>query len=184
MTDFHRRNNIRTGEKMKEQPGIGPGQIIRRKEGGALEYVRDELTIEEPLEIRIGRKVLATTMRTPGKDDELAAGFLVSEAIVRQRGHIAKISLSSDNTVIVDLAEGVKVKLSSAQRFGTISSSCGICGKNSIEAIRQQFPAIRSTSLRIEIKTLLALPARLRDAQSDFARTGGVHGARGFEIGG
>jgi FdhD protein len=168
---------------MKEEQGIGSGQIIRRKESGALEYLHDDLTIEEPLEIRIGRKALATTMRTPGHDDELAAGFLISEAIVRQPNEIARISVARENTVVVDLAKGVKVKLASARRFGTISSSCGICGKQSIEAIRQNFPAIRSTSMRIDIATLLSLPERLRDEQSDFARTGGIHAAGIFEVG-
>ena len=67
---------------MKEG-GIGPGQIIRRKHDGDLEYDHDELTIEEPLEIRIGDKTVATTMRTPGHDEELAAGFLISDAILR-----------------------------------------------------------------------------------------------------
>src|SRR6266478_8408157 len=80
--------------QMKEH-GIGSGQIVRRKEDGLLEYQRDDLTVEEPLEIRIGRKTLATTMRTPGHDEELAAGFLVSEAIVRERSEIAKISIPS-----------------------------------------------------------------------------------------
>ena len=184
MTDLHRRNNIGSGLKMKEKPGVGPSQIIRRKENAALEYLHDDLTIEEPLEIGIGDKPLATTMRTPGHDDELAAGFLVSEAIVRRRNQIAKISVANQNTVIVDLDEGVKPKLGSAQRFGTISSSCGICGKNSIEAIRQHFPPIRATALRIDIPTLLSFPERLRQAQSDFARTGGIHAAGIFEIGG
>ena len=71
--------------------GVDSQKIIRRKRDGELEYQSDDLTIEEPLEIRIGRKVLATTMRTPGHDAELAAGFLVSEAIVRDRAEIAKI---------------------------------------------------------------------------------------------
>src|ERR1700681_3584238 len=77
--------------QMKDH-GIGSGQIVRRKEDGSLEYQRDDLTVEEPLEIRIARKTLATTMRTPGHDEELAAGFLISEAIVRKRSDIAKIS--------------------------------------------------------------------------------------------
>src|SRR6266403_2002064 len=108
--------------------GIGPGQVIRRKQDGTLEYQRDELTIEEPLEIRIGDKTVATTMRTPGHDEELAAGFLLSEAIVKSGDKIDKFSRpktarNRDNIVIVDLAGGKKVKLNSAQRFGTISSS-------------------------------------------------------------
>src|SRR5881397_3191772 len=128
---------------MKES-SIDSQKIIRRKRDGQLEYLPDDLTIEEPLELRIGRKALATTMRTPGHDEELAAGFLVSEAIVRARGQIARISADRDNRVTIDLKEGAKLKLNSTKRFGTISSSCGLCGKTNIEAIRQDFPAIRN----------------------------------------
>src|SRR5216117_1297033 len=103
---------------MKES-SIDSQKIIRRKRDGELEYEPDDLTIEEPLEIRIGRKALATTMRTPGHDEELAAGFLVSEAIVHDRSAIARISRDGDNRVIVDLTSGVPLKLDSAQRFGT-----------------------------------------------------------------
>jgi FdhD protein len=184
VTDFHRLQQYLKSSLMKDVPSIGPGRIIRRKKDGSLEYLRDDLTIEEPLEIRIGGKPLATTMRTPGHDDELAAGFLVSEAIVRDRSAIAGISQDGDNRVIVDLAPGVTLKLNSAQRFGTISSSCGLCGKTSIEEIRQNFPAIESTTLRINIETLLSLPEKLRNAQSDFTRTGGIHAAGIFDSGG
>ena len=110
---------------MKEN-GVGSQKIIRRKRDGKLEYLPDDLTIEEPLEIRVGHRVLATTMRTPGHDEELAAGFLVSEAVVRRREEIAKISTDRENTVVVNLAAGLKLKLNSIQRFGTISSSCGL----------------------------------------------------------
>jgi FdhD protein len=169
---------------MKEARGISPGKIIRRKRDGSLEYLQDELTIEEPLEIRIGGRTLATTMRTPGHDDELAVGFLVSEAIVRERSEIARISTGRENRVVIDLVDGTKLKLNSAQRFGTISSSCGLCGKTSIDAIRQNFPAIESANVRIQIETLLLLPERLRKAQSDFARTGGIHAAGIFDSNG
>src|SRR5215468_8222391 len=168
---------------MKES-GIGLQKIIRRKGDGAFEYLPDELTIEEPLEIRIGRKTIATTMRTPGHDEELATGFLLSEGIVRGREQIASVSVSGDNTVVMDLRDGVKLKLNSTERFGTISSSCGLCGKTSIDAIRQNFPAIRSAGIRIDIETLLSLPQTLRDAQSDFARTGGIHAAGIFCVDG
>jgi FdhD protein len=181
VTDFHRLQQYLKSSEMKEMHSIGPGRIVRRKKDGALEYLRDDLTIEEPLEIRIGGKPLATTMRTPGNDDELAAGFLVSEAIVRDRSAIAGISRDGDNRVIVDLAGDVKLKLKSTQRFGTISSSCGLCGKTSIDAIRQSFPAIESTDVRIDIKMLLSLPEKLRKAQSDFSRTGGIHAAGIFD---
>ncbi len=163
---------------MKES-SIDAQKIIRRRRDGEFEYSPDDLTIEEPLEIRIGRKTLAITMRTPGHDDEIAAGFLLSEAIVRGRDQIVTLSPASDNRVIVELASEVKVN--STKRFGTISSSCGLCGKTSIEAIRQNFAPIRATDLRIDIETLLSLPEKLRDAQSDFARTGGIHAAGIFD---
>ena len=168
---------------MKES-GIGSQKIIRRKRDGELEYLPDDLTIEEPLEIRVGRKPIATTMRTPGQDEELAAGFLLSEGIVRVRDQIASISVIRDNRVDVELTAGVKLKLNSMERFGTISSSCGLCGKTSIDAIRQNFPAVGSTDIRIDIETLLSLPETLRKAQSDFARTGGIHAAGIFAIDG
>jgi FdhD protein len=169
---------------MKEPHSIGPGRIIRRKKDGSLEYLRDDLTIEEPLEIRINGKALATTMRTPGHDDELATGFLVSEAIVHDRSAITEISADGDNRVVVSLAEGVKLKLNSVQRFGTISSSCGLCGKTSIDEIRQNFPPVGSTEIRVDIKVLLSMPGKLREKQSDFARTGGIHAAGIFDLNG
>jgi len=143
-----------------KEDGISSGQIIRRKQDGALEYHRDDLTIEEPLEIRIGRKTVATTMRTPGHDQELAAGFLLSEGIIRASDEIDKFSRPSaarnrENIITVTLAEGIKPKLNSTQRFGTISSSCGICGKESIAVIRQNFPPIESApGIRVHLETL------------------------------
>jgi len=184
VTDFHRRQQYLKTIWIKDAHSIGPGKIIRRKRDGGLEYLPDELTIEEALEIRIGRKTLATTMRTPGHDDELAAGVLVSEALVRERQEISKVSTRRENIVTVDLQPGTKVKLSSAQRFGTISSSCGLCGKTRIEAIRQNFPKIKSANVRIHIETLLSFPEKLRKAQSDFARTGGIHAAGIFDVNG
>ena len=164
--------------------GIGSQKIIRRKRDGELEYLSDELTIEEPLEIRVGRKAIATTIRTPGHDDELAAGFLLSEGIVRDRNQIASVSTGGDNRVVVELTDDVKLKLNSMKRFGTISSSCGLYGKTSIDAIRQNFPPIQSTDIRIHVETLLSLPEELRNAQSDFARTGGIHAAGIFGVDG
>src|SRR5947209_18168638 len=104
---------------MKDAHSIGPGKIIRRKQDGSLEYLRDDLTIEEPLEIRIGSKTLATTMRTAGHDDELAAGFLVSEAIVRDRSAVVGMSRGGANGVVVYVARMMTMMLNSAQRVGT-----------------------------------------------------------------
>jgi FdhD protein len=173
-----------------ERQGIGAGSIVRRKEGGGYECVTDEVTIEEPLEIRLGAEPLAVTMRTPGNDEELAAGFLLSEGVVHERADLKEIAhcalaASLGNILNITLAPTVKFKPAPAQRFGTISTSCGLCGKTSIEFIRQQFPAIElSRALQIDVATLLELPGRLRSAQSNFARTGGIHAAGIFDLDG
>jgi FdhD protein len=171
-----------------ERQGIGAGSILRRKEDGGFEFVTDEVTIEEPLEIRLGQEALVVTMRTPGNDEELAAGFLLSEGIVRTRTDLKEIApctlpASLGNILNIALAPSAKFKPGSAQRFGTISTSCGLCGKASIEFIRQQFAAIDlSKRLQIREATLLELPGRLRSAQSNFARTGGIHAAGIFDL--
>jgi FdhD protein len=165
--------------------GIGGGSIIRRTAGGH-ECVTDEVAIEEPLEIQIGSQAIATTMRTPGHDDELAAGFLVSEAIVRNRADLKALVISDDNAINVELAATVKFAAASAQRFGTITSSCGLCGKTSIDFIRQRFPLIDFTTdqTRIAEEVLLALNERLRSRQGNFVRTGGIHAAGIFDTNG
>src|SRR5438094_8578727 len=168
---------------MKES-SIDSQKIVRRKYDGDLEYLPDDLTVEEPLEIRVHGNVIATTMRTPGDDQELAAGFLLSEAMVSDPDQITGLSADAHNRVTVNLAKGLKLKLNSAKRFGTISSSCGLCGKTSIDAIRQNFSAIESANVRADIETLLSLPEKLRKTQNDFARTGGIHAAGIFDVDG
>jgi FdhD protein len=165
--------------------GIGAGSIIRRREDGEHECVTDEVAIEEPLEIRIGDRAIATTMRTPDHDEELAAGFFLSEAIVRQREEVHSIVASTQNVINFQLAPTVTFAPATAQRFGTISSSCGLCGKTSIEFIRQQFPPIElPAAVKLPEATLLGLPEKLRAAQSNFARTGGIHAAGIFDFDG
>lgn len=172
------------------QPGIGSEKIIRRKGDGELQYQPDDLTIEEPLEIKIGRTTLATTMRTPGQDEELAAGFLLSEGVIRSGREIITISRprsarNKGNIVSVRLIRGLNVPTASARRLGTITTSCGICGKDSIEAVRQNFPPIDSLpEVRMKEEALLALPELLRKHQGDFARTGGIHAAAVFDLDG
>src|SRR4029077_7495023 len=104
--------------------------------------------------------------------------------IVRNRSAIEKISRDSDNRVIVDLAADVKVRLDSAQRFGTISSSCGLCGKTSVDEIRQNFPAIESDKVRLDIEMLLLLPEKLRNAQGDSPAQGGINAPGVFDSSG
>lgn len=174
----------------KEVPsnGIGAGTIVRRKADGNFECVTDDVAIEEPLEIRIGGKSVAITMRTPGHDEELAAGFLLSEGLIRSHADLRSVERcalpsSLGNVVNVALAAGQEPALDSARRFGTISTSCGLCGKTSIDSVRQQFaPVVASATERIAMAKLLEMPARLRSAQGNFDRTGGIHAAAIFDL--
>jgi FdhD protein len=173
-----------------ERHGIGAGSVVRRKPNGDYECVTDDVTIEEPLEIRIGQDPLAVTMRTPGNDEELAAGFLLAEGIVRAHADLREIvrctlPASLGNVLNVTLSATAKFTPAAAHRFGTISTSCGLCGKTSIEFIRQQFAPIDfSPRIQIEAAKLLELPERLRVAQGNFARTGGIHAAAIFDLDG
>ncbi len=168
--------------------GIGEGPVIRRRDDGSLEYLHDDLTREEPLEIRIGEKLVATTMRTPGADEELAAGFLVTEGMLKTVEAIERFtrpdhSTNSENAITVVLRPGEQPALTPMQRLGTISSSCGLCGRTNIAAIRDAFPVLRpSGGQRLAIETLLKLPELLREGQGDFARTGGIHAAGLFDF--
>lgn len=166
--------------------GIGAGSIIRRNKAGGHEWVTDEVAIEEPLEIRIGGRAVATTMRTPGNDDELAAGFLLSEAIIARRDDLPAIRATADNVIDVELAPTVSFTSAPTERFGTITSSCGLCGKASIEFIRQRFAPIDFTTdpTRLSENALLRLPEQLRNSQGNFARTGGIHAAGIFDTAG
>jgi FdhD protein len=170
--------------------GIGPGQVIRRGKDGSLQFDHDELTKEEPLEIRIERKVVATTMRTPGHDEELAVGFLLTEGVISDPGSIERIDRPADvkdkdNVIVMTLRAGLKPQLYASQRLGTISSSCGLCGKRNIDAVRQAFAPIPvAGSKRVSVDVLLGLPDALRQEQGDFARTGGVHAAGLFDFDG
>lgn len=166
--------------------GIGAGSILRRKANGAVECVTDELVVEEPLEIRIGKEPLVVTMRTPGHDEDLAAGFLLSEGVVRARQDVRRLvhsplTNSHGNILTVTLSAHAKFSPESTRHFGTISTSCGLCGKTSIESIHRQFSPIDvHRAVRIEESKLLELSQRLREAQENFSRTGGIHAAAIF----
>ena len=147
----------------------------------------DHVAAEEPLELRIGGVPLAVVMRTPGHDHDLARGFLVTERVVARPGDIESIrhcpdakDEAEDNVMTVVLAPAVDVDLARLRRNLYASSSCGICGKASIEDVMQSAPAL-SDDMRIAASTLYALPARLRAHQDVFARTGGLHAAALFD---
>ena len=147
----------------------------------------DELTVEEPLEVRVGGTALAVTMRTPGHDIELALGLLVSEGVLRRRDdvlgarHCAGDPLEGSgeyNVVDVTLAPGVAPPAASAQHALTMTSACGLCGKDSIDAVRSKSAfEVMDDPVRLDPGWLAGLPDRMRDAQAVFARTGGLHAA-------
>lgn len=155
-----------------------------RWRAGSLERVDDELAREEPLEIRVDGRPVSVTMRTPGHDDELAAGFLLSEGIVDSAATIEAIvpldGRSECNVIDVRLAPGVAVDFERLTRHVFASSSCGLCGKATIEALRRQFAPIE-TRLAISPELAQRLPERLRRAQETFSRTGGLHAAAVFD---
>ena len=140
----------------------------------------DNLAVEEPLEIRIDSRPLVITMRTPGHDDELAAGFLVSEGLIRMREEVREIRANKrnrdGNSLDVFLALETAIDFQTMARRGFVSSSCGLCGRESIQSVRRKFCRVRSRK-RVEASLLLELPARLRAAQPTFEQTGGLHAA-------
>ncbi|QHC27207.1 formate dehydrogenase accessory sulfurtransferase FdhD [Streptomyces sp. GS7] len=167
-------------------------RVIRIRDG-AVSTRPDTLVTEEPLEIRLGGKPLAITMRTPGDDFALAAGFLVSEGVLARADELANIvycagatedGRNTYNVVDVRLAEGVPLPDITLERNVYTTSSCGLCGKASLDAVRTiaRWPLDSPSGdpVRIDPATLAALPDRLRAAQRVFERTGGLHAAALF----
>ncbi|HEY3625960.1 MAG TPA: formate dehydrogenase accessory sulfurtransferase FdhD [Terracidiphilus sp.] len=158
-------------------------------EDGAVRSVQDWLAAEEPLEIRISGKPLTVTMRTPGHDLELAAGFLFTEGIVRSLDQIGKIHPAKagpagrSNAVEVELTDAV-LEADSLQRNFFAASSCGICGKASIDAIRRRDLPPLDRDFHIDPQLLCGLPETLRAGQAVFSRTGGLHAAGLFDASG
>lgn len=149
----------------------------------------DTLVVEEPLEIRIAGRPLSVTMRTPGDDFDLITGFLHGEGVVRAAGDIAAMRYCADtdtlNVVDVTLAEGVEPPGVSVERSFYTTSACGVCGKTSIDTIRQRSAYdIGADTTRLPPKVLTRLPDTLRKAQRVFERTGGLHAAGLFDASG
>ncbi|MFI5755062.1 formate dehydrogenase accessory sulfurtransferase FdhD [Streptomyces sp. NPDC051569] len=158
---------------------------------GAITTRPDTLVAEEPLEIRLNGRPLAITMRTPGDDFALAAGFLVSEGVLAAGADVRSIvycagakddGSNTYNVVDVQLAPGVPVPDITLERNVYTTSSCGLCGKASLDAVRTtaRFPIADTPRVRVEPALLSALPDRLREAQRVFDRTGGLHAAALF----
>jgi FdhD protein len=146
----------------------------------------DQLAVEEPLEIRLAGRRFTLTMRTPGHDEELAAGFLLAEGFIAssiELGEIRRVrdSKGAPEPNAIDIVLGVASQdlTERLKRNFTISSSCGVCGKTSIEALERRIAPITS-ELRVAAAKLLELPARMRAAQEGFSATGGLHAAALF----
>ncbi|HWS83861.1 MAG TPA: formate dehydrogenase accessory sulfurtransferase FdhD [Ktedonobacteraceae bacterium] len=169
--------------------------VIRWQEGDCYEC-EDHLAVEEPFEVRIEHRSLATIMRTPGHDFELALGFLFSEGVIQDASDVLSLEheLDSDdlplpNVVNVVLRrrepEGLACTFSASfERHFVVSASCGLCGKNNIADLLQSTPPLEPDTLRISSATLYSLPQQLRLQQAVFKHTGGLHAAGLFTASG
>lgn len=182
------------------KPSVSPIQIITFNNGEYNES-SDLLAVEEPLEIRIGygkandreQKNISVTMRTPGHDFELALGFLFTEGIIENALEVKQIKYCTDlntkennqNIVRVELSEAVEIDFNKMQRNFYTTSSCGVCGKSSIEAIKTVCDIPKSNNLfKVNHTVITCLPNKLRTQQNVFKHTGGIHGCALFDLNG
>ena len=157
---------------------------IQKIAGDSLQVTSDPVAIEEPLEIRIqygpaGRRQeqsLSITMRTPGNDEELTLGWLYTEGIIQSAGNATPIN-STPDTITIALPEGQIPDLSRSQRHSFTSSSCGVCGKTSLDSLQTNIPRTAGNHFSIPASLLYHLPALLRENQDIFDATGGLHAA-------
>jgi FdhD protein len=175
----------RNSPAMKHARSVEITQVVEWN-AGITRRVEDYLATEEPLELQIGRKPLVVTMRTPGNDEELAAGFLLTEGIIEQRSQLAVITIPprARNLVRVKLARGTLTPQSLSRRYFAANSSCGVCGKASIDSIRARNIRPLKADFRVGADVLCRLPDIARASQETFGRTGGLHAAALFDVGG
>lgn len=180
-------------KKSKSSSSEGDGKeasrvrILHWRTGSAAQERDDYVVTEEPLEVRVRGKSVAVTMRTPGRDEELAAGFLLTEGIIHKREDVVEIAYcqqgeaaNHENTLNVFLSPQVEVDFEQLTRHVFASSSCGLCGKASIESVHQHFAPVAS-ELVVAPEIIVQLPERLRRAQETFSKTGGLHAAAIFD---
>lgn len=177
---------------------VHPVQVTGIRNSATVSSHADLLATEEPLAIRLGygpvdnrqQQQLSVTMRTPGHDVELVTGFLFSEGIIRTYQdiisirHCQQVELPAEreNTMRVELSPSVDIAWENQQRYSYLSSSCGVCGKTSIEAVNATCPALPSTDVEVHPDVIHAAPDQLRQAQLIFNRTGGLHAAGLFSV--
>jgi FdhD protein len=163
---------------------------IQKIEGHSSSPCQDLLAVEEPLEIRVADRPVSITMRTPGNDFELAAGFLFNEGIIEGAHQIRDIHWSrpgenprqAGNSVTVEIEAGAEIDFDRLERHFYTTSSCGVCGKASIEALEMQgCPRLPRDSPIVDVPVIHRLPGVLRSEQAVFERTGGLHAAALFD---
>lgn len=165
--------------------------LVHEWNDGAVRAQQDYLVGEEPLEIRVGGQPLSVTMRTPGDDLDLATGFLFTEGLIRRREQILSIEHATEckatergNIVQVRLSDDVTLDLDKTKRNFFAGSSCGICGKASIDAVRARGVRPLNANFRVAADVICRLPGALRAKQKIFGRTGGLHAAGVFTANG
>jgi FdhD protein len=168
----------------KKNRNIELTQVTQWEDGRATR-VEDYLAAEEPLEMRAGRYSLGVTLRTPGDDEELVAGFLFSEGIISRREDLVALQMPSDtspekNLVRVTLDPSVRFASNSAARRFSAGSACGVCGKASITQLRRRGLHRPTAASLFDPEMLCQLPPKLRETQAVFVRTGGLHAAALF----
>jgi FdhD protein len=162
---------VRRFDKAAFSPGVVSGPVA------GLTQEQDLLAVEEPLQIRVGERDLAITMRTPGNDAELAAGFLFTEGFVRRREDIVDIRCER-NLALVTTASDLDIDWKGTERNFYMTSSCGVCGRASILALENAGCTVLQRGVPTVAASLIrSLPAKLREAQAVFERTGGLHAA-------
>ncbi len=187
----------RAAAELALPPGPATSARVVRYERGVRAEREDRLATEEPLELRLraggARATLAITMRTPGHDFELAAGFLHGEGLIASRADLRGLTYCVDrdvdaeqrfNIVNADLAATALPTLEPLERHFATTSACGICGKASLEALELRGVAALPSGPQVAPATIARLPERLRAAQGVFAQTGGLHAAALFTSGG
>ncbi|OPC36212.1 formate dehydrogenase accessory sulfurtransferase FdhD [Elizabethkingia miricola] len=183
-----------------ESNSVKKAEIIKVKDNLGFSYT-DDIAVEEPLEIRVTygpkeqkqSKNISVTMRTPGYDEELAAGFLFTEGIISGDQQIIKVthpqaecSRNQENIIIVELADDFIPQLMKTDRNFYTTSSCGVCGKGSIESIRTVSPFSNNDKedCNLSLEILYQLSDKLRSFQSNFSSTGGIHASGMFDLNG
>ena len=178
---------------MSDKFSISPTEV-HRLEGQKLSLQPDFVAVEEPLEIQLlvgdstAAQPISVTMRTPGNDESLALGFLFTEGIIKHGSDVQSLHVAEDpsgNALTVQLKSHVTVDLAKLERHFYTTSSCGVCGKASLEAVQQQCNIeLPKTQWKVPSQVLYSLPDSLRNQQANFAQTGGIHGCALFDLDG